>query len=446
MLKDAQRNFTQPISDRGPMPARTRRFGIVVLTLLFWSGRDATAQSRIDVDVSAAAVAAGEGRACQYRADYKAPVAGMNDSIVVRVYEDSTYKKLAPLPSGLSVSLASLTKKEIPRGDTIVRIPVGNGGLAERVISLSRVKSTEPLCVFEPFPYRSSGPRGNPFTTHTDIMASGEISNALRSGTSGGEATGSLGFHHKSFTKPGHLASYFPFFSAGNADTAAHWIRRALRKASYRVDGEDLRATIGVAGTTDTLRGPTRASFAEAVIAPTSAARGNAGSLDMQYRPFMEYGGHQSVGFLFRFVGTRSLWQPDTLRLAKTAVLLGADARLHWVVINHQKEDDVNNLVVALDFGYVVRGIGGDGGRDSAVKTAALGTTHDVFQGNSTGVYLTLRQVTAFADFMCLSCFPFKSGKRLLSDGRKGRSKIEGLEGLQPRIGFRFEAPFVTIR
>jgi hypothetical protein len=408
-------------------------------------------QSRVEIDLSAQAVAAGEANGCQYRSAFRPVTGSLVDSMILRVTPDSTYTGSAVLPAPISISLGSAKIKDIARGDSMSRFAVGQAGLAERVVSIWRSNSTEPICYFQPLPYVRFTSEGNPFETHTDVMATGEISNALRTGTSDNEATGSLGFHHQSYTKPGGTAFYFPF---GNFGSGTGWIHHVLRWFSYPVSGEDMRATIGVAGSNDVLSGNNKALFAEAVLAPTSAAHGNLGSVDIQYRPFKMYGDHQQVGLSARFVGTRSSWRPDTLSApdtpgsgrTKTAVLMGLDLRAHWLVINHQASNDPNNLLVAFDFGYVLRTVNGDASRDPLFLQNALGTHRLVFNGIASGAYLTLRQVTGFADFLCLGCPPFSTNKYWFFGPLKRRTKLDALEGLQPRIGFKFDAPFVTIR
>jgi hypothetical protein len=406
---------------------------LAVLFLLIGGADDLRAQSTVTIELAADRLASGENDGCRYKTAYRKFTSTGKDSLTLSVFSDSTFGAVGTLPADIKVQIASEQHYEVKKGKSSEVFELSRGALAERVISIWRLRSTEPLCVFEPFPYRAPGPQGNPFTTHTDIMASGEISNALRTGTTDAEATGSLGFHHRSFAKPGKRAAYFPYF--GLAGEGKVW--KFLKKwTAYRVDGEDLRATIGVAGTVQPLSGTDPKTYAEALLAPSSATQGNLGSVDLQYRPFREYGSHQSVGVLARFVGTRSQWQRDTTQVKSTLVLLGWDTRVHWVVINQRKENDANSLEVAFDAGYIYRAIGGDAATNRAIIRNTLGVDRRAFHGTAIGTYLTLRQVTAFADFMCLSCKPF----------RTKHPKIEGLEGLQPRIGFRFEAPFVTIR
>jgi hypothetical protein len=213
------------------------------------------------------------------------------------------------------------------------------------------------------------------------------------------------------------------------------------RFTSIPLSGEDLRALISVATTVDSVTGPPGASFAQSLLLPSTAPNSGWKFVDLSYNPFYMYGkGHQMIGPEFRIVAAESRWLPDSAKLskAKIAALVATDIRLKATLINRVSETDDNNLSFSVDVGYIERRLGGDASDTPAFVRAALGdSTRTRFAGWAIGTYLRLRQVTAFADFQCLSCKPFW--------GRRSGTKIESLEGLQPVIGFRFEAPFFSL-
>jgi hypothetical protein len=395
------------------------------------------AQSSITVDVPITALIAKTSQACRYsfawRYDQASAKNPVSDTVFVRVYKDSSFKDSTATPAAFEVRINTVSAKEIKSGRSLDTVFPGPFALAERIISVWPYNSVTPICAV-PTPGASAAV-GLPDSTHTDFIASGEVSNALRTGSENHSATGSLGIHHVSYSEPGKPVSlYFPFlFRTGIIDVP--------------VNVEELWTTISVASTIDTLTGSPGQNFSQAVLTPLGAAHGLGSSVQLEYSPLHEYGElHQQFGLHFRFAGARSLWAPDTGSTKKaagpemTTVLLGFDARLKWIAINRRRDVNGNNFQFALDLGYVQRVIAGDAIDSTATFiNRALGQPRNRFTGYATGIYLSLRQVTAYADFLCLSCRFWKIG------GREG-TKIQSLEGLQPIIGFRYEAPFFSLR
>ena len=412
--------------------------------------RAAEAQSAVHLQLSAVGVNARDSSACQWSATSRIREASdkgptLDDTLYVEVFDSATYKTRSTLPVPVEIRIGRVAKGTLPRNDSLLTVVAGPAALREEVISVWPAKSTAPVCVTEPLPRVPSFAQSKPFTTRTDIIASGEISNALRSGSTTAPATGSLGFHHQSFPRTGDALSSFPWYGEHlPRKTGLGWLHSLASFFSYPVSGEDLRAVISVASTMDSVSGGAGANFAQAVLTPTTSPSASWKSLELEYWPFQEYGSHHQLrGFVGRFAASQSRWAPDSAPgkgslVTKSAVLVGYDVRYRATLINRVSESDDNSLSFTVDGGYIHRSIGGDVKNDPTYVQAALGENRTNFQGWAFGTYLKLRQVTAFADFQCLSC------RFLLIHARRGR-KIESLEGLQPLIGFRFEAPFITV-
>jgi hypothetical protein len=398
------------------------------------------AQSIVRIRVDASQVNHGDAASCVAyfrKADIAQGVgsATPEDTVqldIVKSSADTTAS--AALQEDLTLRLDYHEEGRILTTEATHRFHVGTGALHEARISLWRPNNSAPVCVLEPFPANVSFARADAFTTHTDIIATGEVSNSLRSGSDNVATTGSLGFHHMSFPQAGGRRARFPFSSA-------------------TVDGEDLRVVISVASTIDSVTG-SEGNFAQAVLLPANGSTGGFKSVDLEYFPFHMYGQHQEFGPFFRLAANQSRWAPskakippdtvDSVFATTNAVIVAFDARLRWVVINRVSETDENSLSFTIDGGYIRRSVDGDvvALMNRRILSAALGdSTRTHFGGWAAGAYLRLRQVTAYADFQCLSCSVF--GARPF--GKKSTSPILSLEGLQPIIGFRFEAPFFTV-
>ncbi|HEX8848609.1 MAG TPA: hypothetical protein VF761_03665 [Gemmatimonadaceae bacterium] len=408
------------------------------------------AQSAVHLQLAAAGVNARDSSACQWSATLRnpGPTAKVtpSDTLFIEVFDSATFKTRSVLPLAMEIRVGREIKGSLPAGDTTLKLEAGPAALREAVISIWPAKSTAPVCVAEPLPPVPSFAQPKPFTTRTDIIASGEISNALRTGSTTTPATGTLGFHHQSFPRFGDTLSTFPWY--GNhlpRKRGFGWIHSLASFFSYPISGEDLRAVINVASTIDSVTGAAGANFAQSVLAPTTTPSATWKSLDMEYWLFQQYGRHHQVrGFAGRFSASQSRWAPDSSPgkgslPTRSAVLIAWDVRYRATLINRVSDADDNSLSFTVDGGYIHRSVGGDIKSDPTYVRAALGDTRTNFQGWAFGTYLRLRQVTAFADFQCLSC-SFLG----MIHGRKG-SKIQSLEGLQPLIGFRFEAPFITV-
>jgi hypothetical protein len=391
----------------------------------------ASAQSSVHVRVSAAAVAAGDSvGVCRFDSPIRRYGTGKagdktpEDTLLFDVYADSSFAKHSAPQTPLQVWTGSERLRDVGKTDTAVAIFAPGAGLADRVVRIQRANSTSGLCSDMPFPNLSTAFVSPGFVPHTDIIASGEVSNALRTGAMSSPATGSLGFHHRSYRT--------------NPRQSKYWLMRAI-------DNEELRAVISIAASFDSVTGPAGGNFAQSVLLPTIAPNSGWKSVDLEYFPSHTYGRqNQMIGPAMRIIASESRWAPDTVNgvartgPAKVAVLLAFDARIRWIAINRVATTDNNSLSFTLDGGYIQRSVGGDASNDAALVRGALGEDRTRFTGWAVGTYLRLRQVTAYADFQCLSC---KLGPLF---GRSG-SKIESLEGLQPIIGFRFEAPFFTV-
>jgi hypothetical protein len=288
--------------------------------------------------------------------------------------------------------------------------------------------------------------------THHDLFAGGEVSSALRTGAAGGAASGNLGLHSFVY-RDARRPFRFPFGILSGIPR----IGPALRDyASYNVHLEELRASITVLSGTDTLFAVDDSrEFAQAVLSPLTATRGNLSAVQVMYSPQQYYGvGTAMRGFRFAGGATRSVWKGaiasrvrnpnasaealDTL--AKDVTLFAADARYRWTFINHQTAEDGNVFSFAMDGGLAYRSIAGDLGTNrspeaQALRRATLGTDKKIFLGPVIGMAIALRRVTAFAE---LHRFWGLRGEDI--------GNVEQLEGWQPLVGFRFEAPMFTIR
>lgn len=428
---------------------RARRIGaIAILVLLRWIGTSciARAQSVVTLSVTRDAILAGDSTTCVMTST-RTPVADTlkvkpDDRVVVLVWEDDTRKKRVAPKAELLVMLASERAGRIAATTDSSSVAVGPAGLADRVVTLTRADATSPLCRVMPFPYVPNG-AALAGKTHNDIIASGEVSKALRgAGGSTPVATGTLGFHHVSLPNGNGPRRYFPFGSERKGTP-----RGVQRLVSwYRLDGEDVRFLVNVASTVDSLHSSTPADFAHAILQPGAGAGGNRG-VDFEYFPYFTVGDgdrQQHFGVSFRFTASDALWAPlDTsgkqLVKSQRAILTAFDVRVRGIFIERTGAVDGNSLSFGLDAGFARRSVGGDIRNDPtrATLTRALGDPgQTVFRGWVVGSSFTLRQVTAYADFFCMACKLF--GQKLLVGEDP---KIEQLTGLQPLIGFKFEAP-----
>lgn len=408
-------------------------------------------QSVATVRIDAASVSAMSAGGCAITTTARsatAPVASgavIRDSLLVVVRKNDSSDDPGVLPMPVEIRLNKTLRHTIEanrKADTVV---LEAGELRDGVLELALPNTVLPFCRAALLP--SLPPLGvaRGFTTHTDVIASGEVSNAIRTGALNNQATGSLGFHHQTFPASKSDLRRFPlvFLDESVFEQDNRW-GRFLRATNFVMDGQDLRAVITVAGTVDSVRGKAGPNFARSVLLPTVSSTGGGKSVDLEYFPHA-FGHHrQAFGPDIRFTASESRWAPDDtggiVFQGRTAVLMALDVRLKAILINRVSETDDNSLSFAIDGGYISRWIGGDvtAPGNERVLVAALGPgarTH--FTGYAFGTQLRLRQVTAFADLQCVSCqFAFFGGRE---------TSVESLEGLQPVIGFRFEAPFFTV-
>lgn len=379
----------------------------------------------------------------------------ISDSVQVRIV--NAKDSLTPSGAELYVQVGSGKRQTVPAADSISTFAVGEREIAARRVVISRSTNAPDatLCIAVPVPLANT-PR-HIGVTHHDLFAGGEVSNALRTGANVGAATGSLGLHSFSY-RDDENAFVFPFGFLPVTRIAALNAVTGLLKShlSYQADLEELRASVTVAGQGDTLFSSTQnAAFAQAVLAPLTAPRGTLSSVQVMYSPQTRYGSTQTSlrGFRFAAGATRSAWQgvirrsiqkpsvTDTAArdtVAKTVTLFTGDVRWRWVFINRTRDEDGNTFSFAMDAGATFRGIAGDivagNARNDSLRVATLGTTTRSFWGPVAGLYLTLRQVSAFAEI-----------QKLRARDAKGQARVESLEGWQPIIGFRFEAPIFSI-
>lgn len=435
----------------GKRPTRLFLRGAALLQLVGAAG-SLGAQSVAKLRINADAVAASAANACVLSTDVL-PVQqttgtsvspAPEDYIVLEVYSDAALTKPDSLRVPLDVRLDHSAVGTLARNTSRDTIRVGVAGLAERVVTLWPPNSTVPVCLHEPFPHRPSFAQPKAFTTHTDVIASGEVSNALRTGSENNATTGSLGFHHFSFPGVGEPVRWFPlsFVHENVFKQQNHW-GAFLRAINF--PAEELRAVISVAGSADSVQGTAGANFAQAILLPANGGNGGWKSVDIQYFPHSLNRRHQEFGPALRVAASESRWAPDSTDghayASRIAVITAFDVRLRGIVINRVSETDENSLSFAVDGGYIYRSLGGDivAPSNSEVLIAALGPDPRTrYSGWAIGSYLKLRQVTGYADFQCLSC-------KLLGLGGSSKPNMPSLEGLQPIIGFRFEAPFFTV-
>ncbi len=432
-----------------PWIATPSRAACTIPMLLMALTAPVGAQSVVHVHVDANKVRRGDGSACTSATTTVTTKHGTatgipQDTIYVEIYKiQSDTQPSAALDESLELRLDYREIGLVATDSATQRFPAGLAGLRDARLSFWRPNNTVPICVMEPVPTPVSFAQPKAFTTHTDIIATGDVSNALRTGADNASSTGSLGFHHVSFPVGGRRRGHFPLPSFRN---------RFASFPKYTVDGEDLRAIISVASTVDSVTG-SGGNFAQAVLLPAIGSTGGFKSVDLEYFPFHVYGQNQEFGPAFRLAASQSRWSPtqpgtatadDVVFPATNAILVAFDARLRWVAINRISATDDNSLSFTIDAGYIRRSVDGDivASANKSKLYAALGdSSRTHFGGWAAGTYLRLRQVTAYADFQCLSCGVL----RWKPFGKKSNSPIQNLEGLQPIIGFRFEAPFFTV-
>ncbi len=447
------------------------RFAVCRMTVLVTCGvfglmspAAGAAQVRVTATLLIDDVRAGTGSSCTWTVAklIEAPdpanaqrLKRVSDSVQVRIV--NAKDSLTPAGAELYVQVGSGQRYTMPAADSTRTFAVGEREIAARRVVVSRSTNAPgaALCAAVPEPLWSAS--RNLGVTHHDLFAGGEVSNALRTGANVGAATGSLGLHSFSYRSDTNVF-VFPFgFLPSTRSVRLNAFTGFLKKhLSYQADLEELQTSVTVAGQGDTLFGATpNAAFAQAVLAPLTAPRGNLSSVQVMYSPQTRYGSTQTSlrGFRFAAGATRSAWQgvihrsigtagvTDTAArdtIAKNVTLFTGDVRWRWVFINRTRDEDGNTFSFAMDAGATFRGIAGDivaeSPRNDALRAATLGTTAKSFWGPVAGLYLTLRQVSAFAEI-----------QRLGARDAKAQPRVESLEGWQPIIGFRFEAPIFSI-
>jgi len=416
-----------------------------LIAALFSPVSVALAQNDVRLELSSTSIAAGTADLCRYvvrrsagrDADKAAP-----DSVSLRIVDRNGGAVASPAP--LLLVIAGSKAQSVPLGTQTIDFKLEPGALVNRQVRLFRATEVEakPLCSINAIPAEFAATDLG--VTRHDIFAGGEVGAALGTGATAGPASGSLGLH--SMLYRGEARPFrFPFGGLPRVKL----LSSVFNALSYRVDLEEVRAEVSVAGSGDSLFTPGNgALFAQAVLAPQTALRGRLGGVNVMYSPQQRYGTNSLRGLRFSGGATRSRWggvldssnsalgTPDTV--FKNVVIFSGDVRVRFVFINHTKDDDGNTFSFAMDGGWAYRAVSGDlasrGAEAEALRTATIGTPDRIFRGPIGGLYITLRQVQAFAKLQNLSV------------GRKGgRAKVEGLEGWQPLIGFRFEAPIFTI-
>lgn len=436
--------------------ARTRI--VAAMFSAFLGVHAVAAQSIATVDVPLTAINGRAPDSCRYSSVRRYPanlvstVAAKKDTIILRIFGTSAFTDSAKSPVELTVAIANDSVGVVTPGHYRDTVFVAGYRLADRVVSVSAPNSLKALCAEVPLPaHRASNI--DPTQSHIDFAASGEVANALNTGGSSAATTGSLGAHIVSFADPGlDTTAFFPFVPAllwpidklvglflDSAD-AASWHRR-LQWRGPSIGLAEVQAFISVASSRDSLTGPAGGTFAQAVLSPITASRALASSVQLGYSPMHVYGArNQEFGIVGRLVVNQSTWRPDSTAVSKQTVLMAFDARLRWLPINHLSTDG-NTFALTLDAGYIQRSILSDASRDAEFMRRALTSSRTRFTGFASSVAITLRHVTAFADLSCLSC-----NVLLLKSRHQGSDRIDQLEGFQPIVGFRFEAPFFSIQ
>ena len=357
----------------------------------------------------------------------------------------------------LLVRLDDHVVREVPANQDSVGFSVGERGLNGRELSLSHSESRPGvlLCNFDPVPTpRSSGRPLRAGGKRTAFIANGEVSNALRSGSENGVITGLLGIRHVSRSGATRARAPLGWMIPDGWDTPGKWYRWVnpafyLDRLSYPVGREELRFLVNAAPTQTPSLDSTR--FAEAILAPATTAKGGFSYVHGEYMPLMTYGiaQRQAMGLRAAFTAARSDWKiledadgqgPATAtEVERPVVLFAFDAGVRWIPLS-QDDDKNNSFNFNVDVGYSYRSVRGDGGDDEAFMDGAIGRRRATFQGPMWAAGLSLRDVTAFANFTYL-------GGQFLGLGphRPRHERIRGIEGWQTVIGFRFEAPFFEL-
>jgi hypothetical protein len=452
------RNRTRGWSILATLLVARSSIGLALLALAVVSPVEGGAQSSVNISLVRDSVLVGDTLSCRFEAIRRARTADDNirDTLYLRIRQSMTSETAVAAGVPLQVFVGSERLGSMSAGRTDTTFHLDPVSLADRIVAVRRVDGTSYLCRFMPFPYLPSSDGGLAGQTHTDVIASGEVSNALRSGaTSSAVATGTLGFFHVSLPQGNGPRSMFPFGRENLKSSRRPWsLRNPLGGYSlsrplsfYRMDGEELRVVINVASTVDSIVGPVGGKFAQALLVPSSGAGAGNRAVDLEYFPYRAIGssGNQKIGLMFHFTASDALWSPDpsgeAARLSSRAVLTAYDVRLKAVLVNRPPKEDGNAMSFAVDGGWIRRSVGGDitTGDGKTVLLRSLGdSTKRSFEGYAVATTFRLRQVTAYADLLCLGC------RFLFVDGSS--TKIPSLQDLQPVIGFRFDAPLFTIR
>lgn len=397
-----------------------RKGALASVSVLAWAVAvpgSSAAQSTVTVGITNAAVNLGGPAECHVTVQRSANADSKDaDVLDVEIFDDAAMTKPAQLETPVSVVIDGQVKGQVDKGSSGRKISLGTHGLNDAIVRIRRTDADhledvgKDLCQVNAVPLVVVGVPA----TLTEFVADGDVSSALRSGTDQTGATGSLGIHHRNVkSRRSHFLWFIP------------------------VDVEEFRGLITVASASDALADSSAGGFAQAILAPETATRGNIGSVYLEYSPMEQYGnGSQFRGLWASARVVRSLWRsmphalpggtPYTDSISKNVTISTLDLRYRWTPIARVSDERGNVFQVSLDVGYTFRELDGDGGLDSTFLRATMGSGRRVFQGPIGGVGISLRQVRAIAE---LPFFP--------------RSKTESLEGLQPVFRFSFEAPMI---
>jgi hypothetical protein len=434
--------------------------GLVLALALLVSARSVSGQHRVTITVAPSAIHAAVPSRCDYSIkvlEEKDSTARVSDSIVIVIREDlADAADTSGADAAIEVWLDGIRIGEVAAGKDSATFDIGPRGLVGRRVAIQhkQARAESGLCLSTPVETPPTGlAQLKPGEKRTSFFANGEVNNALRSGRDNGSITGLLGIEHISIADDSRMRVPFGWISP-------KWTlqnRRGLRllnplfylnKLAYPVDREELRFTINASPVdADALDS---SSFASMLVAPITSAQGGLSYVHGDYSALKVYGSEKTnaIGIRLALTASRSDWayaEPSAeeggagTTVATPVVAFAFDGGIRWIPLGQEDEKD-NSFRLLLDIGYAYRAIRGTGGDDPEVLEKTIGSRRTGYQGLTWGANFVLRQVTAYATFINLgSKFLFGPPSTPKAD------RVDGLEGWQTVIGFRFQAPIFTL-
>jgi hypothetical protein len=258
---------------------------------------------------------------------------------------------------------------------------------------------------------------------YTQFVADGAVGKVLRGG-SASEVTGSIGVNHRSVMKD-------------RKRPISKWKKWFRPVEFWNSDGEELHATLAVAGSADSLIGPP-AIFGAALLTPSLSGSGSiqGATIDYHYFTMLNRSGG-TWGPRIRTAFARSAWRVldtvttdpklkvDTLR--QSIPLTAIDIGFRFAFINHVVDAKGNTYSVGLDLNFLSRFASPNSDDDNRAVRKALGGSNHRAQGMGASFWIRLRQVTATGDFPYLR--------------KPHHDAIDGLTGVQPTVTIRYSSP-----